>query len=356
MSELRVGQIGYRGRGRKLAPLWSDVDGARLVAMAGHGARAPGGRADRVSGYLHLPKHDEMLDAEDLDIVVVATSAPFRAPIVCDLAASGVRGIYMEKPMANSLVEADAMIEQCRAGNTVLAIGHQRRWTPRFHAVKDAVREGAIGRPTHGMSYWTAGRIGSNGTHFFDAINFVIDSPPVEVSGTVHYGTDREQTDYNESLESWMARDPGALGHIRYANGYRHMINCMPDVLLTHTHMFCGSRGRIDVFEGGGSDVLYRARDVDTRDMRSGLAATPRDLGAPPVVEDEGEKERLPRADGVHGERGNSHLVGRGRDEGAGDSGGLPPLVGGWWKRGGAAHIRARPRPQAGSSLSQGAP
>ena len=290
MSELRVGQIGYRGRGRKLAPLWSDVDGARLVAMAD---MVPEHLEDARTEFPDIsiyPKHDEMLDAEDLDIVVVATSAPFRAPIVCDLAASGVRGIYMEKPMANSLVEADAMIEQCRAGNTVLAIGHQRRWTPRFHAVKDAVREGAIGRPTHGMSYWTAGRIGSNGTHFFDAINFVIDSPPVEVSGTVHYGTDREHTDYNESLESWMARDPGALGHIRYANGYRHMINCMPDVLLTHTHMFCGSRGRIDVFEGGGSDVLYRARDVDTRDMRSGLAATPRDLGAPPVVEDEGEK------------------------------------------------------------------
>ena len=87
-----------------------------------------------------------------------------------------------------------------------------------------------------------------------------------------------------------MARDPGAMGYIRYANGYRHMINCMPDVLLTHTHMFCGSRGRIDVFEGDGGDVLYRARDVDTRDMRSGLATTPRDLGAPPVIEDQGEK------------------------------------------------------------------
>ena len=166
MSELRVGQIGYRGRGRNLAPMWRDVDGARLVAMA-----------DMVSEHLEdariefpdiaiYPKHDEMLDAEDLDIVVVATSAPFRAPIVRDLAASGVRGIYMEKPMANSLPEAEAMIEQCREGNTVLAIGHQRRWTPRFHAVRDAISDGAIGRPTHGMSYWTAGRIGSNGTHF----------------------------------------------------------------------------------------------------------------------------------------------------------------------------------------------
>jgi predicted dehydrogenase len=235
-------------------------------------------------------RHDEMLDAEQLDIVVIATAAHFRPPIVRDVAASGARGIYMEKPMANSLAEADAMIEQCRAGNTVLSIGHQRRWTPRVRAIRDAIKDGAIGRPTHGLSYWTAGRIGSNGTHFLDMIGFVVDEPPVEVTGTVHFGTDREHTEFHESLEDRMANDPGVLGHVRYGSGYRHMVNCMPDVLLAHTHMFCGSRGRIDIFEVDEQPVLYRARDEDTQSMRPTSTVKPRELDVPPLVVGEAEK------------------------------------------------------------------
>ena len=290
MSEIRVGQIGYRGRGRQLASYWPDVEGATLVAMAD---MVPEHLEDARTEFPDIAAygmHDEMLDAEDLDIVVIATAAGFRPPIVRDVAASDVRGIYMEKPIANSLVEADAMIEQCRAGNTRLAIGHQRRWTPRFIAIKDAIADGAIGRPTHGLSYWTAGRIGSNGTHFFDMMNFVIDNPPVEVTGTVHHGTDRENTAFNDSLEDRMAKDPGAVGHVRYANGYRHMVYCMPDVLLAHTHMFCGSRGRIDLFEVDEDPVLYRARGEDTADMRSVSTVRSRTLDTPPLVLGESEK------------------------------------------------------------------
>ena len=120
-------------------------------------------------------------------------------------------------------------------------------------------------------------------------IGFVIDSPPVEVTGSVHYGTDRENTAFNESLEQWMGRDPGAVGHVRYANGYRHMIYCMPDVLLAHTHMFCGSRGRIDLFEIDEDDVLYRARDEDADDMRSSAPVITRTLDTPPLVIGESE-------------------------------------------------------------------
>ena len=290
MAELRVGQIGYRGRGRELATHWRDVDGASLVAMADMVPEHLEDARTESPDIAVYTKHDEMLDVEQLDIVVIATAAHFRPPIVQDVAASDVRGIYMEKPIANSLAEADAMIEQCRAGNTVLSIGHQRRWTPRFLAIRDAIKDGAIGRPTHGMSYWTAGRIGSNGTHFLDMVNFLIDDPPVEVTGTVYFGTDRENTDFNESLEDWMAKDPGVLGHVRYGNGYRHVVYCMPDVLLAHTHMFCGSRGRIDLFEVDEQPVLYRARDEDTGDMRSASIVTPRELETPPLVIGESEK------------------------------------------------------------------
>ena len=119
-----------------------------------------------------------MLENEDLDVITIGTRAGFRPPIVKDAVAKGVKGIYMEKPIADSLDEADAMIEQCRAGGTVLTIGHQRRWSDHFGWVRDSIRGGGIGQPTHGYLYWSAGRVGSNGTHFLDAVSFALDSAP----------------------------------------------------------------------------------------------------------------------------------------------------------------------------------
>ncbi len=54
--------------------------------------------------------YNEMLDSEQLDIVSVCTTARHRAEIVRDVARSGVKAIWAEKPMCLSLEEADTMI------------------------------------------------------------------------------------------------------------------------------------------------------------------------------------------------------------------------------------------------------
>ena len=292
-GEVRVGLVGFRGRGPQLGRLWREVEGARLVAVADMVPEQLDDAGKEFGDVELYPDHASMLEGANLDILTVGTAAHFRPPIIRDAAAGGIKGIYAEKPIANSLAEADEMIATCKASGTVLTIGHQRRWMSPFIQVRDAIRDGAIGRPTHGLSYWTAGRIGSNGTHFLDMVNFVMDSDPIEVAGTAHFGVDSEHTDYNESLNVIMAQDPSVMGYVKYANGARHMVYCMPDVLLPHTHMFCGSRGRIDMFEPlfeSGPNILYRARDEDTRDMREGAPVKARELKLDPFERADGEK------------------------------------------------------------------
>jgi len=51
----------------------------------------------------------------------------------------------------------------------------------KLRPVRDAIRDGAIGRPTNGYIYWPTGRLGSNGTHFFDALQFMLDASPAAV-------------------------------------------------------------------------------------------------------------------------------------------------------------------------------
>ena len=273
-GEYRVGLVGFRGRGRALARYWQGVERAQLVAVADLIAEHLEDAGKEFPNIRTYPDHASMLEKADLDVVTIGTAPKFRPPIVRDAANGGVKGIYMEKPMANSLAEADAMIEQCRAGGTVLTIGHQIRWTDHFRWARDAIRNGAIGRPTHGYVYWPAARIFYYGTHFLDALTFALDSVPVEVAGAVQYGLDREKTEApSHGWSNAMAIDPGVSGYIAYANGARIAVDAKNDVLLPFAYMFCGTRGRIElIWDGMGEKadltIDYRARDNDTRSLK----------------------------------------------------------------------------------------
>ena len=63
--------------------------------------------ADELPDANTYTDHREMLAAEKLDILVVATSDNRHADIVVDGAEAGVRGILCEKPLATSLEDAD---------------------------------------------------------------------------------------------------------------------------------------------------------------------------------------------------------------------------------------------------------
>lgn len=87
----------------------------------------------------------EMVAREKPDIVCVTTNAEERAEVVLSLAEMGVRAIYATKPMCRSLAEADAMIETCRAKDTLLAIACHKNWSPWFQACLHAIEAGEIG-------------------------------------------------------------------------------------------------------------------------------------------------------------------------------------------------------------------
>ena len=75
-----------------------------------------------------------MLVSEELDIVSVATYAPQHAEISVACAERGVRTIYCEKPIATRLLDAERMVEACRAAGALLVINHNGASTPTFTA------------------------------------------------------------------------------------------------------------------------------------------------------------------------------------------------------------------------------
>ena len=122
----------------------------------------------------------EMLGKERLDILSVASWTQTHSEIVSLAAESGVRGIYCEKPMALNLVQAKRMVRACRANNSALVIGHERRWHQHYRVIHDMLKAGKLGCLKSITGYTLSGappklsrRKHGGGTMFHDGTHLV---------------------------------------------------------------------------------------------------------------------------------------------------------------------------------------
>src|SRR6478736_5636892 len=128
------------------------------------------------------PGSHDMIERTRPELLVVSTTAPSHADLVCLGARNGAKAILCEKPMAVSLAECDRMIEACAASNTRLAVNHQMRFMQQYTRAKEIVEDASFG----GLASATvvAGNFGMamNGSHYFEMFRYLTDEMPAEVS------------------------------------------------------------------------------------------------------------------------------------------------------------------------------
>ena len=139
-----------------------DVDADRVdhAARLFHGVR----------GFTSV---DALLDAIRPDIVSIATPPVQHRAGVEACARRGVRAVVCEKPIADSLDDARAMIEACANSHTLLLINHTRRFDPALRQLRDQIAAGALGDITQATAYYTAG-VFNSGTHMVDLMRFFL--------------------------------------------------------------------------------------------------------------------------------------------------------------------------------------
>jgi len=89
--------------------------------------------------------YKEMLDSEELDIVEILLPHCLHAEATIYAAQKGVKGISVQKPMALTLDEADAMIEACKNSGTILSIYENFIFEPRIMKAKELIDQDYIG-------------------------------------------------------------------------------------------------------------------------------------------------------------------------------------------------------------------
>ena len=122
------------------------IPGAALAAVCDP---APG-NADRLAGELGTPVAttdvDAVLERDDIDGVVIAAPARSHTELVVAAAAAG-KHVFVEKPMAVTMADAERAIAAADAAGVVLQVGFNRRCAPGFAAARKAIDDGAIGAP-----------------------------------------------------------------------------------------------------------------------------------------------------------------------------------------------------------------
>lgn len=122
------------------------------------------GKADALRAELGLTRSrtyervEDMLAAEDLDLVSITTPPSTHAELTITALRAGV-DVLVEKPMAPSLEECDAMIAAATENDRILSVVAQNRFRDDMATLKEVLDSGLIGPVSHAQvsSAWWRG-------------------------------------------------------------------------------------------------------------------------------------------------------------------------------------------------------
>ena len=121
------------------------VPNASLVAVSDVDKTAAR-RGSKEVGAPMFTDYRKMLKDVDLDAVCVVTSTDTHAPIATEAAETGLN-VFVEKPMAIAIKEANRLESAVRSSSVKLQVGFMRRFDPAYAHAKKRIETGEIGKP-----------------------------------------------------------------------------------------------------------------------------------------------------------------------------------------------------------------
>lgn len=187
MNRLRVGVIGVGYLGRFHAQKWAALPGAELVGVADSDPARAAAVAAEVGCTPYTDSHDLLRQVE---AVSVAVPTEHHHRVVRDCLEAGVH-VLVEKPITQTVAEADALIALSADRGLTLQVGHLERFNPAWLALQPLITQPPRFIEAHRLAPFKP-----RGTdvsvvldlmiHDLDLILSLVDSPVIEVraSGT----------------------------------------------------------------------------------------------------------------------------------------------------------------------------
>jgi predicted dehydrogenase len=140
-----------------IAPFWLPLshasairgtDQAELAAVCDVNEAAARHASKQYQVSAWYADYRQMLACERLDALAIATRTNGRREIIEQGVASGIKAIYCEKPLTNTLEDADVLAALLEQKNIFFVYGARRRYMPAYRAARELIEAGEIGELT----------------------------------------------------------------------------------------------------------------------------------------------------------------------------------------------------------------
>jgi predicted dehydrogenase len=137
MKTLRVGVIGVGSMGKNHARIYSEMREAELVGIADPSASDLKEIAEKY-GTASYKDYGELMK-EGLDAVTIAVPTTLHKKVACEVL-SGKASVLLEKPIADTVENAEKIIKTAQDHGCKLMIGHVERFNPIIPVIKNGIR------------------------------------------------------------------------------------------------------------------------------------------------------------------------------------------------------------------------
>jgi predicted dehydrogenase len=149
-EKINLALIGARGMGFGILQHALKQPGVECVAICDIDDEVLNKRiadAEKLQGKKPAAYKDfrKVLDNKDIDAVIIGTPDHWHCLIMMMACAAG-KDVYVEKPMANSIGECDAMVKAARKYNRIVQVGQQQRSGEHWKNAMEFIKAGKIGQ------------------------------------------------------------------------------------------------------------------------------------------------------------------------------------------------------------------
>ena len=146
-AALGVGLIGCGAIARSAhLPVLRAMDDVRITAIADSNAETLDGARALAPSARVCASIEALLDAPDVDAVVVAVPSALHADLAVAVLNSR-KHLYLEKPIATTAADGQRVLDAWRRAGCVGVIGYNYRRNPLHESAATSLRRGDIGRP-----------------------------------------------------------------------------------------------------------------------------------------------------------------------------------------------------------------
>jgi len=185
--------------------------------------------------------YEEMLHNEKIDVLSICTPNSTHLEIFEKAVDAGIKLIFCEKPISDSLKSADRIVEISRKKDIILLVNHRRRWDGLYQDLKQYICCEELGVIHQVSCYYNAG-IANTGVHLFDALRML-------------FGEVREVTAWYKDFHS--SDDPNMDGYMVFEKNMSVAIQSLAikNYLIFEIDIY-GSKGRLRI-ENNGFKLRY---------------------------------------------------------------------------------------------------